>query len=68
MSDKKPFWPYAKQTNTSRRYDPGTTKYRHKIDLIFGKGAFRGLRRFEGPGREKRITIEIDNKFLEIQI
>jgi len=60
MKDKTKFWPYAKLTNTSRRYDPGCTKYRLRYDAIFGNGSFRSLRRFTHIDGRKRITVEIE--------
>jgi len=59
MKKQKLFWPNAKVTNTLRRYDPGTKKTRQKIDMMFGRGAFLGLRRYEHEG-SKKISIEID--------
>ncbi len=59
MEDKKLFWPHAKLTNTSRRYDPGVTKYRQRFDAMLGHGKFRGLRRYKHPDGRKKITVEI---------
>ena len=56
----KPFWPWSKVTNTIQRFGPGATKYRHKYDLIFGKGKFRKVRHYKGPGGETRRTVEIE--------
>ena len=59
-TEKKSFWAWAKCRTTRERYAPGTKKYRHKFDLLFGAGKFRRLRYYVGPNGEKRKTVEIE--------
>ena len=54
------YWSWATVTNTIQRWGPGAAKYRHKYDLMFGKGKFRRVRHYKGPGGEIRKTIEIE--------
>jgi len=56
----KKFWPYAKCTHSFKRFDPGAAKYRQKYDLMFGRGKFRKVRHYKGPGGEIRQTVEIE--------
>ena len=58
--EKKRFWPWAKVTHSLKRFDPGAAKYRLKYDLMFGKGAFRRVRRYKDPDGEIRRTVEIE--------
>ncbi len=58
-TEKSNFWSWAKVTNTLQRYDPGTKSVRHKIDCMFGQGAFKTLRYYETPDGEKARTAEI---------
>lgn len=60
IGEKKSFWAWARCTTTRERNGAGTKKYRQKFDVMFGKGKFRRLRYYEGPGGEKRKTVEIE--------
>lgn len=58
-TEKKKFWPWAKVTNTKKRYDPGCKKYRQKFDMMDGFGDFVKLRRYESNGQIK-YTVEVE--------
>ncbi|HCY85937.1 MAG TPA: hypothetical protein DHV36_12450 [Desulfobacteraceae bacterium] len=58
---KKSFYPYAEVIKTMRPFDPGTNKYRHKAAILVGSsGKLVKVRRYKGPGDERRVTIEIE--------
>lgn len=59
-NEKKYFYPHAKITHSLDRFAPGAQKYRHKFDLMFGKGKFRRVRHYKGPGGEIRKTVEVE--------
>ena len=59
-TEKKWFWSRAKCTHSLTRFDPGTTKYRQKFDLMFGRGKLRRVRHYKGPDGERRVTVEIE--------
>lgn len=57
---KKSFYPNAEVIKTMRPFDPGTNKYRHKASILAGPGKLVKVRRYKGPGDERRVTIEVE--------
>lgn len=54
------FWHHAELEKTYKRDHPRMAVKRCKYDLQYGRGRFRGLRRYKNPETgERRDTIEI---------